>query len=237
MSQGAFQTLQTFQPTVPNPQPAAVPQQPVLQSAAPGMPDAQLSYDNPAEYSRQLAMYMKTTTDAAIQEQARAFAAPMQQQQKQMARTLAAQSPKLKEIFDKYGHEIDTQMISVDAQYCTVDAYTKVAQMIKGQHLDEFIDAAVQKRAQIGSGTISGDAGATVVEPAMPKDVLDEFWESGHPYVQRLKEDNMTPGRIRQNLPIMKLTPTEYVDSIKRGNTISTMGGAMTETRNLITKG
>ena len=237
MTQGAFQTMQTFTPTVQNPQPPAVPQQPALQSAIPGMPDAQLSFDNPAEYNRQLALYMKATTDAAVQQQAAQFAQPMMQQQKQMARTLASQNPNLKDIFDKYGHEIDTQMLSVDPQYCTVDAYTKVAQMIKGQHLDEFIDAAVQKRAQIGSGTISGDAPSGPTESTVPQDAIDEFWESGHNYVKRLESDGITKNKLRENLPKMGLTAEAYIESIKRGNTISTMGGAMTETRNLILKG
>ena len=233
MNQGMMQTLQTFTPTVPNPQPPAPVQQPNLQ----GPPDPQLSYDNPAEYNRQLQAYINTQTTSQVQAQAQAFAQPIQLQLKQQARTLAAQDPKVKEIFEKYGHEIDTQMLSVDPQYCTVDSYIKVAKMIKGDHLDEFIDAAAKRQSQIGAGTISGDAALSPQEPSMPQDAIDKFWDADGPYVQRMKADGSNKARLRQAISIMKISPDEYIKSIERGHTISSLGGRVSETHNLIPQG
>ena len=233
MSQGAFQTLQTFSPPT-QAEPAKV--NAPLQNASLGPPDPQLQYDNPAEYSRQMDAYVTQRSQAQFAQQAEKFAAPMMQQMKQTSRTLASQNPEVADIFSRYGPEIDNHMASVDPQYSTVDAYIKVAKMVKGDHIDEFINAALEKRSNIAVGTISGDTPAGPTEPSMPKDSVDEFWESGHNYVNRLKEDGINKTKLRESIKLMGLTPEAYIETIKNGNMISTLGGRYVTTQTLIPK-
>ena len=145
MSQGAFQTLQTFSPPT-QAEPAKV--NAPLQNASLGPPDPQLQYDNPAEYSRQMDAYVTQRSQAQFAQQAEKFAAPMMQQMKQTSRTLASQNPEVADIFSRYGPEIDNHMASVDPQYSTVDAYIKVAKMVKGDHIDEFRVRTVFQRCR-----------------------------------------------------------------------------------------
>jgi hypothetical protein len=236
MTQGAFDTLSSVQPPAQPAQPA----QPVTPQPASGPPDTELAYSNAAEYNRQLEAYINSQVQAGVQTAGQQFASPVLQQQKQMARQLAAQHADVAEVFRRYGNEIDTQMLQVDPQYCTVDAYVKVAKMIKGEHLDEFVadrvDAAIQARLQAG-GTMSTEATPGPGESIVQKDAIDEFWESDDPYVQRCKEDNVTKTSLRNAVSAMGLAPEAYIESIKRGNMISTLGGRVVHTRNLVNVG
>ena len=71
----------------------------------------------------------------------------------------------------------------------------------------------------------------------MPKDSVDEFWESGHNYVNRLKEDGINKTKLRESIKLMGLTPEAYIETIKNGNMISTLGGRYVTTQTLIPKG
>jgi hypothetical protein len=125
------------------------------QQAQPLNPD--LIIENPGEWQRQFAQALSNQQA----QQMAAVAAPVLQQQAETARWMSQQDEKRKDIWGKYGTEVEGLMASIPAAYRTKAMWDKAADMVKAEHADEIIEErALQRAAQLrGTDTVGSGYG------------------------------------------------------------------------------
>jgi hypothetical protein len=171
----------------------------------PKVPEIDLAVQNPEEYNKQLAAYLEARTQAnneAVLAQVQQLAAPLMRNNAMMARNTVAGNSEYKEVFHRYGPEIDLllQQQGVPLHNRTIEAFEMAAQIVRGRHYKELARQEAQQmvaQPSSGSGTIGGGTAPTG-DFAPSGDALDIFWESDHDYVRSAKANKLTKTQVRQ---------------------------------------
>ena len=110
--------------------------------AAPKMkaPDADLMLTNPEEWQRQYKAQIQTEMVNYMNQ----AAAPLVNQTAQASRYVASQG-KYKDVFEKYGHEVEMQVANIPIAQRTPELWEKVAQIVKGEHAEDLAQEYAQR--------------------------------------------------------------------------------------------
>ena len=220
LAQQVFQQLpqlQSQQQAQPQAAPAVSPTPVTLQAT--GAPDPDLQYSDPAAYQRQQDAHQTQLIQQQVQTLGQAALGPLYQNQAMVNRRMVEQDSEYREVFSKFGHEIDAQVASVPFEQRTIDAYQWVANQVRGAHWKEFAYDA-QQRSSPDSVTVSvGDQPIPGADPVY-RDPLDEFWASDHAYVRAAKVEGLTKSDIRDQVGAMGLDVPSYIKAIQAGNVV-----------------
>ena len=117
----------------------------------PPRPDADLAITDPEQYQNQLTAHIQAQTAATINQ----AAMPIVQQQASIVRKQAAMDPANKEVFDRWGHEIDNYVAQIPYHQRTDALYARAAKMVKADHIDELAQSRANSLMANNPGTAS----------------------------------------------------------------------------------
>ncbi|KKK74299.1 hypothetical protein LCGC14_2885150, partial [marine sediment metagenome] len=207
LAQQVFQQLPQLQQQQQAPTPQVAPvttQSTFVPTPVTGAPDPDLQYSDPAAYQHQQDAHQTALIQQQVQTIGQAALGPLYQNQAMVNRRMVEQDSEYREVFSKFGHEIDAQVASVPFEQRTIDAYQWVANQVRGVHWKEFAYDA-QQRSSPDSVTVSvGDQPIPGADPVY-RDPLDEFWASDHAYVRAAKVEGLTKSDIRDQVGAMGL--------------------------------
>lgn len=131
-----------------------------------GLPDPDMALTDPKGYQQQLTQYLY----AQQTQQLAAAAGPVFEQLASTAKELSKNDPKNRDIWQKYGSQVEAMVANVPANLRTKDLYDQAVIMVKGQKFDELATEKAASLAAAGTGlaragsadesadTASGDA-------------------------------------------------------------------------------
>ncbi len=184
-----------------------------------GNPDPDLEYTNPAAYQQQQDAHQTALIQQQVQSMGQAALGPLYQNQAMVNRRMVEQDSEYREVFTKFGHEIDAQVSSVPFEQRSIEAYQWVANQVRGVHWKEFAYDAQRPRGDDSPTVSVGDHPIPGSEPTY-RDPLDEFWASDHPYVRASKVEGLTKSDIRDQVGAMGLDVPSYIKAIQAGNVV-----------------
>lgn len=147
------------------------PQQLPPQQPAPEPLNPNLMLEDPAEWQRRFAHGLAQNQAAQLAQ----VAMPVLSQQAETAAWMSRQDPKRKDIWEKYGHEVDALVAQTPVHMRTKALYDKAVDLVKGEHADEIAEAKIAERlaamretSTVGAGdgyggSPAGTAGASAV--------------------------------------------------------------------------
>jgi len=112
------------------------------------LPDPDLALTDPTKYQEQLTNYLQVTQAQQIA----AYAQPMFNQLAGTARELSKQDPANKDIWSKWGGEIEQMVSNVPAHLRTRELYDQAVVMVKGRHVDEIATERAERLAAANPG-------------------------------------------------------------------------------------
>ena len=136
------------------------------------LPKADEALTDPEGYQMKLANYLAAQTNAQLAQ----YAGPIVNQLASQARTLAQSEPKNKDIWEKYGSEVDAMVATVPAHMRTKELYDKAVVMVKGEHIDEIAAARAERLAAANPGMMRNGSNSSSGNDAEPSgDVWDKI--------------------------------------------------------------
>jgi hypothetical protein len=177
-------------------------------------------YSAPEQYQQQMIAYQQHVMQQTMQQAAQ----PLIQGQAEQAKWSSQNDPRWKDIWSKYGHEIEAQMAGIHiTQRTNKQLWDTAAQLVKSNHIDELVHERAQTLAsQGGFGTVSGAPTAGIPQGGGFADPVSElFSNTEHPEVVRMKEGGVGPQEIREYLARTGQDPRKYVADVLGGNTFS----------------
>lgn len=215
-----------------NSQNAAQPGQPAGQNP---QPEPDLDYDelsdewltDPGKASQRLSQNIESKLQNYINQ----VSQPLLQSNEAMARQVASQDPKTREVFDKYGSEVQSYVRNMNPVHRTnPELWKKAAQMVRADHFDEFVNekaqelaAGLQSQTETGSGSGAGSSRS----PSMKEDLREKLESSAHG--QKLLQRYGSPEGLRTHVNQIKdklgvKNFEEYVNMVSDTNTIHDPG-------------
>lgn len=119
------------------------------------LPDPDLALTNPAEYQQQLTSYLNATQMASLAQ----AAGPVYGQLSAMAREMSRNDPTNKDVWSKWGGEVEQMVGSVPAHLRTKELYDQAVVMVKGRHVDEIAAERAATLATAGTGLARSNGG------------------------------------------------------------------------------
>lgn len=120
------------------------------------VPDADLVITDPKAYQQQLTAFLTEQQNATLA----AAAAPVYGQLSTFAREMSKNDSANKDIWQKYGSEIDQMVTAVPQHQRTKELYDQAIVMVKGRHLDEISAERAAKIASAGTGVARSGGGS-----------------------------------------------------------------------------
>lgn len=186
---------------------------------APGMPDPNLMYSDPARYQAEMFAYQ----NAMVQQQLAQAAAPLAQQTVSLVRENARRG-KYSDVWKRFEPEILAEVHGIqDPRMHTVELYEKAAEIVQGRHWREFVNAEVERTlANGGMGTERANGGGAAPSSPSSADALDSAWDSDHPYFERVRSTFRTKTEFRDHVRnSLKLPIDTFVNNILANKTIT----------------
>jgi hypothetical protein len=178
------------------------------------MPDPELALRDTDAYNRQMSAYMDQR-DNRLLGKIQELAAPMAQTTGMLARQQLASDPEYKDIFDKYGHEIDSEMHTnhIPPEARTPQAYRVLADMIRGRHYKELAREEAERLLQVtGPGTVRVGSSPGTPLSAVGGDILDQAWDSDDvQYFKSVRAAGTTKPEVREAARRQGYTIDEFV--------------------------
>lgn len=197
-------------------------QQPPQQAASsfqgPIEPDPSLMYSNPQEYHRQLKAYNAWELDQKLG----TLALPMANSLAVQARWQSTNDPEFSEVWRKYGHEIDALAMKVPVHQRDTNAYNTIANMVRGQHVNDFIED--RARALIASGGFGTERAApNAGMPTQSLSALDRLFDakSDHPQSVRYRTNNTSRADFLKYCGAMGKDPEAHANEILGGQVLA----------------
>jgi hypothetical protein len=179
-------------------------------------PDPQLMYSDPAAYQNQLLNYQQQVMQQTMQQ----AAAPLFQGVAENAKWASQQDAKHRDVWSRYGHEIEAQMATIPAHLRTKQMWDTAAKLVKSEHLDELVHERAQTlAAQGGFGTERSTPAGAPQAGGFADPIQELFANADHPEVARMKAENITPQVLRDFLAKTGKDAREYVKDVLGGNT------------------
>lgn len=179
-----------------------------------GMPDPELALRDTDAYNRQMTAYMDQR-DQRLLGKIQELAAPMAQTTGMLARQQLATDAEYKDVFEKYGHEIDSEMHTnhIPPEARTPQAYRVMADMIRGRHYKEMARDEAERLMQItGPGTVRVGASPGTPISSVGGDILDQAWDSDDiTYFKSVRAAGTTKTDVREAARKQGYTIDEFV--------------------------
>lgn len=123
----------------------------------------------------------------------------IQQSNAQLARSVVAGEHR--DLFGKYGPEIDLELSKIAPEFWTVDNIRTVTEMVQGRHLDEIVEERTQQRmAQAGEAGFRSDSAPAGTTANDPNRIDLNSPELGDSYRRLLQKYNVTPETLDEFL-------------------------------------
>lgn len=139
-------------------QPAASPQpqRQIVQDAK--LPDPDMALTDPAGYQRQLADYFTAQQQGTLAQ----AAVPVYAQLATMAREMSKNDSANKDVWSKWGAEVEQMVGNVPQHLRTKELYDQAAVMVRGRHVDEIATEKAAALAGAGTGLARAGGGSDV---------------------------------------------------------------------------
>jgi hypothetical protein len=225
-----METMKTFDPSAQATPPATTYQAPapaqVTPSAGPAMPSADLAYTDPAAYNAQLEAYWsarEARLKADLTNQFQSVMQPINQTMGSMARQQIANDPIYKEVFDKWGHEVDQEFAKngVGPNQRTPDAYRLVGDIIRGRHVQDLARAEADRILASGghAPTVRAGTGGAMVPAAPPGDAFDAAWDANEiGLIKMAKQHGVSKDDLRKSISMQGHSVDDWVKMVSGGN-------------------
>lgn len=190
-------------------------------------PDPELAQRDPDRWQREFDAYNRAVIQDTLRSAAGAYSQPLVQSQAETARELSRNDPRNRDVWSRYGHEVDREMAGVPMERRNKRTYDQACDMVRGRHFDELValrsTQSPQKEAP-ANGTASASADATPPAPPEP-DPFDAFWESSHPYAQRIRNSGQSKTAFKDKIRKTGMSPAKWAAAAERGNIVLTGDG------------
>ncbi len=243
LTSNLMETMKTFDPSQQRVQRAPAPIQPAMEPlvAGPILPAADLAYSDPAAYNSQMQNYLNARDEkmkADLTQQFQTVMQPINATMGSMARQQIANDPTYKEVYDKWGHEVDQYFAQqgVVPNQRTPDAYRLVGDVIKGRHVTDLARAEADRILQAGghAPTVRAGTGGQMLPSAPPGDAFDQAWEDSElSIIQAAKYNNVTKEDMRKSIKHTGHTVDEWVKLMSGDNVFIATDGRLTRTQTL----
>lgn len=168
-------------------------------------------YANPENFTRSILSEAERRASQAVQ----SASGPILQPLSRVARSEAAQAKR--EIFDRYGAEIDSMMASIPLQQkVSADAWLTAADVVAGRHWKELAEAQMERTlaSRRDPGSMPTQSNPTSGSPA--RNAIDKLFKDKHPAVQRYVDNEVDAATLVAHAKRMGKTPEEYAESLKK---------------------
>jgi hypothetical protein len=192
------------------------------QSNTPTFPSNQLLIENPGEYDRQLQQFIAYSNQQSAQAAVQAASQHVSPQLASTGRYLSQSDPRFKEVWERYGSEIEREMMKANlpAHQQNKDAWDFLAKVVRGEHLDEIAADKARKMSEAGGFGTEGASNASAA-PTLQSDPLATFWNTDHEWVRRAKDSGMTLQSLRKHVETQNVPPDKWVEDLTRGRSFS----------------
>jgi hypothetical protein len=129
---------------------------------------------DPAAWQAQFAARIQADNVARMN----AAAAPLVQNNVETTRFMSQMDPKYKDVWAKWGMEIEREVMSIPAHMRTKALYDKAAQIVKSNHLNELIKAGAQQLVSSGAFGVEGSGGSAAPEAQADAEVWSKLDDS-----------------------------------------------------------
>ena len=154
-------------------QPAAQPQ-PQPRNMQSEMPDPDLVLTDPKKYQEQLAGFLQQQQNAALAQ----AAGPVYAQLASQSRDMSKNAPENKDVWSKWGAEVEQMVANVPAHMRTRELYDQAVVMVRGRHVDEIATEKAQALAAAGTGLARANGGDAADTDSGDKDVWEKIESS-----------------------------------------------------------
>lgn len=243
-----METMKTFDPNTQQAQPS-VPTQVVPQVASsvdgPVMPSGDLAYSDPATYNIQMQAYLNARDEkmkADLTSQFQNVMQPINATMGSMARQQIANDPTYKEVFDKWGHEVDQYFAQqgVGPNQRTPDAYRLVGDVIKGRHVTDLARAEADRILQASghASTVRAGTGGVMVPSAPPGDAFDLAWDADEiPLIKMAKQHGTPKDDVRKSITMGGYSVDDWVKMMSGDNVFVSPDGKTVRTTTPLNRG
>lgn len=202
-------TVQNMSYAAPAPQPVTpTPVQTTVQTTVNSQPDPNLMYTDPVAYQSQLANWVQTTQNKAMELQAQ----PILQSQASMAKDQSRRNPKFTEVWSRYGPEIEAALATVPPQMkIQPSVWDQAAAMVQGQHFEELAKHQYAP-TNTDTGMLSGDGVTGTGEVSSSMSPLSKAWSEDSDWIARFKRlPGMTLSKLKDQVSSMGWSEEDYV--------------------------
>lgn len=177
---------------------------------------------SPGKASQKLAQQVQSSTMQQVQQ----FAQPLLQSQAATAKSVAQQDPEVREVFNKYGSEVQQYVQNVPLEHRTnPELWKKAASMVKADHFDEIVQERAQEIA--ASTAAQSEAGQTGEggrsSPTMREELREKLESStyGRKLLNKYGADGLRQhvNRVKTDLGVSSFE--EYVDMVAQTDVVT----------------
>lgn len=178
----------------------------VVQETGSGMPDPNLIYTDPARYQQLLMDAQKNQTQQYLDQQAM----PLINSNIELAKAEAKRNPLYKEVWEKFGPEIELEARAVAPQIkMSPKFWNDAAALIKGRHAEDLWKA---RQSTTDTGTFSADGQISTGRAPSSLSPLGAAWSNDEPWISQYKRlPGMTLDKLRQKVATMGWSEEDYV--------------------------
>jgi len=195
-------TYVATQPSAPSPQ----------QTPARSMPDGSLVYDDVNAFTSGIKDYVDNQLSATLTGAAQPLIG--------LARDAAMRDEERRDVWRRYGPEIDAVMAPLPAQQrADVNMWKQAAELVAGRHFKELARAEAERLMQTGETGMLPTGGAPST-PSKPSDPIEALFAERHPAIQSFLDEGISADKVRKHAAAMGHSPDAYAEMLRNKRTL-----------------
>ena len=216
MADQMYAAIQTnsYQPAQPQP----VQHVPTPAPVQEGQIDPNLIYTDPARYQQLMLDAQKTQTQQYLDQQAQ----PLINSNIELAKAEAKRNPDYKEVWDKFGPEIELEARAVAPQAkMSPSFWNNAAALVKGRHAEDLFKARLSA-TQTDTGTFGAGGDFQTGNSSSFASPLQQAWSGDEDWIQQYKRlPGMTLSKLQEKVQSMGWTEADYVAANEKKTAMS----------------
>lgn len=181
-------------------------------------PDPNLIYTDAAAYTRQLRDAIRAEMRAEMSQAAAGITTPLAS----MARAQAAQNPKRRIVWEKWGPEIEAIVAKLPPEAkARPDIWDEAARMVAGEHADDLAQMRAEEliRARMDSGMLSTQGGPPSPDANAGRGPLAKLFADKDPAVKGFLDDGIPLAKVKEHYAKRGYTKEEDIVALLTART------------------